>query len=310
MWLWGGAGLALALLGCIALIWWDGQAHPAGAAAAPGPMRCAGFPAFARAQGFREGETLVDTQETRLPGLTLVEMTPDGAGRSYRHPSWNQAPSYGPAVLDAAGNIYVAPAPQVSVWRMDHQQLTTIYRVDGATGVMAPYVQIPAGAEPQLETNPYGVLGLATDCETNSLYATSVAGSTPAEARGMLFRIDLGSAAVTTQLAEVDGFGLAIFTGARGKRLYYSLARAPEVWSIALDAAGDARGEPRVEFTFAEHAASPDGRARRIRFGEQETMVLTVSDFTFSLAPPLVTERLAYVYDRKRDSWNPTAGVY
>lgn len=157
---------------------------------------------------------------------------------------------------------------------------------------------------PQPEINPYGVLGLVTDCETNSLYAASVAGSTPDAEHGRLYRVDLASGAVTPLIDQVDAFGLAIYTTtAREKRLYYSLARAPEVWSVALDATGARRGEPRREFSFAELAMSAESRARRLSFDAEDNLVLTVSDFAFTLMPPPQTDRLIFRYDARGDQW-------
>lgn len=142
-WLLWVAGVVVLLVTAAALWWWSTQPAPARANFLPGAMQCSGFPAFATEQGFVPAQAVVDTQDTRRPGMTLIEVTPDGTGKTYRHPSWEQAPSYGPTVTDLAGNIYVAPAPQVSVFGLTPELLTTLFRVDTRTGVMATYAQLP-----------------------------------------------------------------------------------------------------------------------------------------------------------------------
>jgi hypothetical protein len=300
----GGLGLAVALVvGAGLLLAGSTSAERQGP---PSGIPCRTFPPFASKLGFSTRAGL-DASDTREPGLRLVE-PPAAQGqepRVYQDPSWLQAGYLGAPILDQAGNVYVAPAPQTSLALNPPEQQNRVYKIDGASGTMALFTDIPAAQPPSLE-NPFGVLGLAVDCRTNTLYASTVAGSTRAEERGQLVRIDLRSGQVLGTLDGIDGFGLAVGRdgSAPGGRLYFGRARTPEVWSVALDQSGAFAGQPERELELGPWLADGDGRARRLTLGEDGTLTATVSPFTYTLAPPSTApQRLVFIYDLARRAW-------
>ena len=103
----------------------------------------------------------------------------------------------------------------------------------------------------------------------------------------------------------LDPFGLATFNGVHGKRLYYGLARQPELWSLALDSQGQASGEPRRELSLAELADGTQDKIRRIRFPPGGGMTLNAYDFTYSLQLASEREEKVYnfAYDAAKDAW-------
>ena len=109
-------------------------------------------------------------------GVLLVELDAEGrSGRTYQHPSWTQGGYLGPTVTDNGGNTYLFPIPWVNLLENPTAKQNIVYKIDAGTGVMAAFVQLPAGGELN-ERNPFGLLSLSFDCDTHSLYATSVAG--------------------------------------------------------------------------------------------------------------------------------------
>lgn len=284
-------GLAL-LLGVLGLVVVSaGSPAPALPAPPPAPLLtgvtdCRGYPAFTRDQGFTGG-VIIDTSLPERSGLVLAD--PDQPGRAFQHPSWTRAGDLGPFAVDRDGHIYVAPVPRINVAANPPAGANTIWRVDSATIEMTPFLTLPPAVEPT-ERNPFGLLGLAYDCETHSLYAASVAGSGPTSERGRLFQVDLATGTVVSQIDGIDGFGLLVAHTPDGKYLLLGSAREGIVLTVALDpATGALMGDPILAFDLADLGAEPQERVRRLDLGVSDDTVglvdLTVVPFAYSLAP-------------------------
>lgn len=280
-------------------------------AAPPAPARiggvtyCQGLPHFALAAGF-SGQMILSTSERQVKGLILLELSPTpDASRAFQDPSWDDAGYLGPIVIERDGNVYVAPVPRISLVDNPPEKQNIIYRIDTDTGVMSEFLNLPAPALPS-PTNPFGALGLAYDCDTHSLYAASVAGSTREQELGRLYRIDLSTGQAAAQFDNVDAMGIGVFIGAHGKRLYFGSARVAEVRSIALDARGDFSGEPRTEFSIIGLSGGRDEKARRMRFDSAGGLLLYGVEFNFNLVATSEPAQTLYRfrYNASQDSWD------
>ena len=283
-------------------------ASPA-SASVPGPIGgvtgCRKQPPFSEKLGFGKG-TALSTAERTVKGLIIVEQSQNNAApKTYQHPSWVIGGYLGPNGIDRDGNIYVAPAPRVNLIDNPPERANYIYKVDAATGVMTKFLELPFAQAPSL-SNPYGVLGLTYDCDTNSLYAASVAGSSRESEVGRIFHIDLNTGKITSEIDNIDAIGLGVFNGAKGKRLYFGTARAQDVRSVVLDATGNFVDQPRVEFSLGNLGPDGNDKARKISFDRNNDMIVNGTKFTFNLAPPAAQIRAAayrYRYDSAKDSW-------
>jgi hypothetical protein len=179
-----------------------------------------------------------------------------------------------------------------------------LYRIDSQSAVMAPYLELPAGLPPS-SSNPFGTMGLAYDCETESLYVTSVAGSTATEEVGRLYRIDLATGLVVDQLEGFDGFGVSVFNGVEGKALYLGSARRSEVYTVTLDGAGNFVGVPQLYINTTALAGGDSRKVRRIQFTPDNRMVWSALDFDFTLRAASVTQETVYrfVYVAEQAAW-------
>lgn len=264
-------------------------------------LGCQQIPAFVRELGFGN-KVALSTSDRFLQGLILVE-----GERKYQHPSWKSAGSLAPIQRDASGNAYAAPAPWIDTLENKPDEQNKVYRIDGQTQKMTEFVELPkrrATAE-----NPFGVLGLTFDCDTNSLYAASVAGSTRRETNGGLYQIDAKTGKLISSREGIDAIGLGVFNSAKGKRLYYGLARNSEVWSIDLNDDGSFANEPRREVSFENLGARGDDKARRINFvqnAQNFEMVVIGIEFGFNLIAPSEKQEVLhrYTYDLAKDVWN------
>jgi hypothetical protein len=281
-----------------------GTTAPTTARPIGGVDHCRRGPRFQANLGLSRGAALATTL-TQVKGLAIIDPAGNnGRGAIYQHPSWSKAGFLGPFITDREGNLYAGPVPVVSLVDNPPEKANRVYRVDSNSQEMSQFAELPAALPPS-GASPFGVVGLAYDCETESLYVTSLAGSTATQEVGRIYRIDLKTGQVKDQLDGVDAMGLAAFKGSQGKRLYYGRARTAEVDSIGLDEAGDFVGEPRFEFSFADRAVGDRNTVRRIRFGTNNEMTLSVMDFAFSLKAESrhQEDTHTYHYDPGGDTW-------
>jgi hypothetical protein len=319
-WLLAGGGLLL-LMAAAGLWWVNGQNTPADVALPPtvsvtptatavtrpiGPTNyCRKIPQFVKDQGFG-ANVIFSTSDRTTKGLILFEATQEGVllQKNYRDPTWDDAGYLGAVTIDQVGNLYVPPVPRVSLIDNPPEKQLTIYKVDAATGVMAEYLNVPAAAPPS-QNNPFGLMAVTYDCDTQLLYAASLAGSTRTQELGRLTQIDATQAQVLHQYEGVDAIGLGVFNGAHGKRLYFGSARLPELRSIALDDQGAFVGAPRVEQSIQELGAEVDERVRRIVFTQQNEMILYTLKFNYNLAAASEREEtiFRFTYEAASDRW-------
>lgn len=264
-------------------------------------LGCQQVPAFVRSLGFGN-QAVLSTSDRSLQGLVLIE-----GERKYQNPTWKSAGSLAPIQRDAAGNVYAAPAPWIDTLENKPGEQNKVYRVDAQTQEMKPFVELPKLKNPS-EENPFGVLGLTFDCETNSLYAATVFGSTRKDANGGIFQIDQKTGKVVSQKQGVDVIGLGVFNSAKGKRLYYGTARDSEIWSVDLNDDGSFTNEARREFSLAGLGARGDDKARRIGFAQNAQgfeMIVFGIEFGFNLIAPSEKQETVYRYryDMAKDAW-------
>lgn len=279
------------------------EARIAQEAADTGPVGgvtgCRQLPAWLPIRG-RSPQATLSTSDRRLQGLVLV----DPQAGKYRHPSWDDAGWLGPILIDGRGDVLVAPVPVINLIDNRPEQQNTLWRVDAVSEVMLPLLDLPAAAPPS-PRNPYGLLGLAHDCETGSVYASSVAGSDHRFERGRIFQIDPAVPAVKSVRDGIDAIGLVVFRGTGGKRLYFGSARRPEVWSLPLSRDGAIGAEARLEFSLEDRGPRGDDRARRIRIEADGSMLVHGIEFSFNLVAPTEKQETTYRlrYDHGADRW-------
>lgn len=296
--------------------WWligrtassESNAVPASAGSIGGVTGCRELPRFSERLGYKD-RLGISTSERNYVGLVIFDgripiTAPVSERDLHQEPSWSEAGTLGPFVLDRQGHIYTAPVPRTAVSDNPPDVQNTIYRVDSDTAVMQPYLTLP-DAPPTSAQNPFGILGIAYDCDSDALYVSTVAGSTLSAEKGQIVRIDLDTGTVSPQVVGVDAIGLAVFRGVQGKRLYFGLARESALASVALDAEGHAVGEIRTELNLADHARGMgEPKARRISF-DRETMTLYIVPFNFNLRAVSEQQQVIvrYRYDPQHDGW-------
>jgi hypothetical protein len=255
-----------------------------------GVYQCKGSPGFVRGGGAQ-----LSTSERGVKGLALVRL--DGGGRRIveQLPSWGIAGNLAPIQVDRDGNVWTAPAPVINVLDNPAALQNTLYKVESGSGELRAFMALPP-ARAGDTSNPFGLLGLAYDCDDNTLFASSVMGSTRGEIKGRIFHIDLASKKVIATLNDVDAMGLAPFHTGTEKRLYFGAAREPMVRSILLSEDGKFLGSVRDEINLDGLGPRGDDRARRLSIATDNTLTVHGVEFNFNLIAPTEKQETLYRY--------------
>lgn len=267
---------------------------------------CKGYPSFIKNFGFEPNNAAISTSEKRLPGLVLKKIKPDSDTQHvlYQHPTWKLAGNLGPFLIAPSGSVFVAPVPTVNILTNPTEKQNILYRVDAQTGVMSAFAKLPLPNKIP-ETNPYGILGLAYLCETNTIYISTVLGSERKHESGIIYALDANTGDIIDELKGYDimGMGISYISGYR--KLYMGSARSSDVVSITLDAKGKFSGSPRFELSISGLGERGDDKVRRIKFDSNGAMYIYSTEFNFNLSAPTEKKENVFLfnYDEATANW-------
>ncbi len=316
--------LTLMLLAGIAsgfIAWRSQQASIEPAFSLQGPLNarnsCRRPPTFFAGKGFGRGVSL-STSERDLIGIAAVEFDPNSKQRSryWQHPSWSKFGQLSSFTLDRQGDVYVIPAPRVNLADNPPALQNRLYRIEASSGEMQLALEFPVAASASAR-NPYAGMALSYDCDTHSLWLTSVAGSEPKRQRGKVMRIQLDPIAkIVDQLDDFDGFGLAPFNSGATLQagahkpsqqgLLIASARQGKIMLQALNSEGRLQGRPTELLSIAGLGPVGNDRVRKIDIGSHGELLLHGTPFNFNLAQPSA-QHAAVKY---RFAWNAQKNEY
>lgn len=267
---------------------------------------CKRQPPFVRRMGYDPARSALSTSERKTKGLVLKELNKDNTvARTFQSPGWAVAGGMGPIVLDDMGNVFVSPAPVINVLDNDPLKQNIIYLVEGASGNMKPYIDLPRAADPTPE-NPYGILAMTYDCETKILYVTTVSGSTREKINGRIYSIQVGAEPkVIDMLENIDAFGVSIAYLNEEKRLFFGNARKSEILSVGLNDKGKFSDEIKKEFSIDGLGPRGDDVVRKLHFEKNGVLTVMGIEFNFNLIAPTEKQETVYgfAYDPTKASW-------
>lgn len=245
---------------------------------------CRGLPVFPGQLGFGAGVN-ISTNSRQIRGLAMSERERDGRTRFWRHQTWIDAGNLAALSIVRGGDIYVIPAPHVSLTADAASRQNRVYRVDSQTAELRVALELPAYTPDP--TNPFGTLGLSYDCDLDSLYVSSVAGSTRHQINGAIYQVRLApEIAIASTLSGVDAMGLAVAATDRGKYLIYGEARTGDLYWVALDDTGKAAGIAKKLGTIDGRGPLGNDRPRRIDVLPGGDLRVHGTPFAFNLAQP------------------------
>jgi hypothetical protein len=268
---------------------------------------CRRMPSYISTLGFDTQKSGFSTSESKYMGLTFVEFGSDGHNKVYQHPSWKTAGFLGAMLIAETGSVYVVPTPSVNTLYNKAEEQNFLYRIDATTQVMTKVAALPSAASVNTE-NPFGLIGLAYDCDTKIIYATSLAGSTRDRELGRVYAIQSTDYKVVAMIENIDclGIGLGIMNGE--KRLFLGRTRNNEVQSIGLDANGTFKGTPRLEIKLDGLGPRGDDVARKIRFLPDGTLQVQAVEFYYNLIAPTEKQESKFMFKYLNNKWTYLGG--
>ncbi len=279
---------------------------------------CRQMASFIQSTGFDKKRSAFSTSERRIKGLALVEfpLSAQMQKRIYQHPSWKMAGGLGPIIITEDGSVYVAPIPIVNVFENKPEQQNTIYKVDPVSGEMNVFIELPRAKEPSPE-NPYGVLGLAYDCETGILFASTVSGSTRTSEVGRIYSIRVkDKAKIIDQIDNIDAMGLELAYFNEKKSLFFGEARRSNIFSVSVDEDGNFKSKPVFQLNLTGFGPRGDDKARKLRFDRSGNLVVFGVEFNYNLIAPSEKQETMYSfqYNITSQKWekqnkNPVMGA-
>ena len=270
---------------------------------------CKLVPPFVGRLGFNTKKSYFSTAEKKIMGLVLLEaidpLHPQaGTTKKYQDSSWQKAGWLAPIQLDDRGNVFTGPAPFINVLNNPAADQNTIYRIDGQTGKMAPFVKLPL-PDSITDQNPYGIIGMAYLCESGSLYVSTVAGSNRKYEKGCIYQVNAVSGQTEDKLTGMDVLGMGITYTNGKRRLFFGKTRTSDVYSVVLDKKGSFLGKPQFEFSLSGLGPRGDDKVRRIRTSKDGSLEVYGMEFNFNLIAPTEKQETVYQfgYDESDKKW-------
>jgi hypothetical protein len=267
---------------------------------------------FIQKFGFDPSRSALSTSEKNKMGLFLVQYnvngdTSNGGKKTYQHPSWKSAGWLGPIQTDPNGNVFIGPVPVINLIDNPPAKQNTVYKVDATTGEMAVFAELPLVNSDSI-SNPYGILGFAYLCETNTLYVSTVQGSTRSNEKGIIYALNATTGEVLDKIANFDALGMGISFMPGKRMLYVSNARNSNVFSVVLDNKGKFTQKPELAFSITGLGPRGDDKVRRIKFDKASgNMKLSAIEFNYNLTAPTEKQESIYTYtwDDSEKKWLP-----
>lgn len=265
----------------------------------PQQVNCEASPQFLVELGLTQ-DFQISTGEPGVRGLILIGANAENSGAvsRYQHQSWSRAGFLDAFVMARNGDVYFAPSPRTGLGIETPQNQDHIYKLDTNTGELVDFLTLPAAA-PSTPEFPFGVVGLAYNCDTNALYVTAITGSTPETQVGRIYHIDLNTGEIAGQIENVDAYGAAVRATGNGSQLLFGSTRDSQIRALDLNADGNFQGEPRTVATLAESQ-----RARSISISNGNEMVVQAVEFNYANADVPEGEQVRLNYDGASDTWN------
>ena len=265
------------------------------------PEGCKKMPIFAEKLGFDLTKSAFSTSEKTRTGIIFTDLA---SGKIYQHPSWTKAGHLGPIAINERGDVFSAPIPVINLIDNKPEDQNKIYKIDAQSGEMNLFTELPKAAKPTGE-NPFGTLGMAYDCDTKTLYISTVFGSDLKNERGRIYAVNTESGRIIDSLVNVDAMGLGIAFENGERTFFYGTTRLSNVYSLKLDASGKFLNKPKLCCSLENLGPRGDDRARKIRFTPKGDMTIQAVEFYYNLIAPTEKQETIYYYryDVGKKNW-------
>lgn len=256
---------------------------------------CRAMPPFVQKLGFDIKKSAFSTSERRYTGLCYVEIHENGENKVYQHSSWVKAGNLSAIAITEKGEIFCVPTPIVNVLKNKPSEQNYLYKVDPISGEMKKTLELPILAKANAN-NPFGLIGLAYDCDSKVLYASSIMGSSMEQEKGAVYAIRLSDLKIIGTLIDNDIMGLGVIMKNNEKRLMVGRTRDGKIQSVLLNKDGTFKGNIENEMTLEGLGERGDDVARKIRMSADGTLIITGVSFYYNLTAPHEKPESKYIF--------------
>jgi hypothetical protein len=263
---------------------------------------CKAQPAFIIKKGFDAKRTVISTSEKHYPSLVMYQLpdttvNKDAKPTYHQDASWKKYGTMGTLCFDEKGNIYVIPIPWVNVLTNAKKNQNTIYKVDGVTGIMSPFFQLPTTQKynPQ---NAFGLLGISYDCSSKMLYVSTVISSDRTNEKGTIYCIDTKSKlpSIKDSIQGKDILGLGIISLNKQKILLTGSARNSTVYAVYIDSVGRFLNKKFVPYLSIQNLGTRgDDKVRKFEISNNQIIAKAV-EFNWNLTAPTEQQQTVYTF--------------
>lgn len=270
---------------------------------------CAAPPKFMQNRGFTPGRAALSTSEKRQMGLVLLEIgnsTDQNAAKKskqYQHPSWDDQGYLSSITRDRNGHIYVAPKPNVNMLYTKRENLNTIFRIHTSEEKLQAFQSLPGAVKINNE-NPFGILGLIYDCNTNHLLVSTINGSNEQEENGKVYAVDTDTKKVIPLVNHLDVLGLNIVQVDDEILLLLGSARESVIFGLPIDLNFRILGPAKPIISLEGLGPRGDDRARKIEAFNGK-LIIHGTPFYYNLSAPSISQQTKYsfLFERSEKSW-------
>ncbi len=268
---------------------------------------CIRVPSFVKKFGFDPSISSLSTALRAKKGLYIITNSKEKIikNETFQHPSWRQAGYLGSITRDKHGNVYVIPTPNVNLLDNPPSKANTIYKVDSITGIMKSWVELPLDNYDK-NNSTFGLMGLSYSCKYDSIYATTVMGSTRKSEFGKIYRVSRETKEIQDSFSGFDGFGIQPGKFLGKDVLLLGHARSSNVFMISLNSMGNFIDRPKMIFSLKMLGPRGDDRAKKIKFVASSPFIFIEGyEFEYNLTAPSEDQKTAYrfTYLKDRETW-------
>ena len=164
---------------------------------------------------------IIDLSQKRYKGVAIHY------GKRFQktmHPkTWEKYAYFSTYTLDTQGNIYLIPAPFISIQADTFELQKNIYKVDTQSNELAVFMSFDDVTASS--NNPYGMNAITFDCDDKTLWASAIDKSTYEHQNGIIYHINPATQKVLQKVAGFDVLTMRLINTKTGKHLLVGSAR-------------------------------------------------------------------------------------
>ena len=260
---------------------------------------CARIPTFLYSMGIKR--PIIDLSQMHYKGIAFYygpKFT-----KVLHKKEWERYDALGTYTIDRLGNIYLTPNPFISIRPSTFNLQKAIYKMDSKSGKLTRWMEID-DVKPN-HNNPYGLISVIYDCDTDTLIASSIDESNYKAQKGVIYQINPKNQDIVNRVEGFDALTINILHTNGSKYLIAGSARDNSVYAFTFKGS-KLISTPHKLFELP----NPRLRVRKIKVIGKNSLKLEAIKFNYSLvAETNKKQRFAYIatYNPTDSTWQITA---